>query len=141
MEIILSKGYVLLKNIGYVPNQDLEIPVVNVKSDDKIFYRINNLPTVPANGHRIKIPKEILEHDSLYIEISIKGNSETFKSDKINLRRAVLIGDDEAEAFPASLRSIQQDIKDIKEMLFNHTTSLNDLNKRVTDLEEEGDLI
>jgi len=145
MEFILKNKYIELHNQGYIPEKDLSIPIKDFDRNYKYIYHINNLPGTEALNGIVMIPKEILITNEIFIKITIKNNQgnviETFSSDKIKLRRAFLLGEEEAECYPTSLKAIHNLIRDIKSELYDINKMLTKLETRVTTLEEEGDLL
>lgn len=145
MELLLKNKMVFLLNCGYINVEDINIPIKNYEESSKYFYRINRTPLAPVVRNGVPIPKELLNTDGFFIEIHMQrpgqNTAEIFKSDKINLNRAVLLGGDEETTYPASLASIHNDIKDLKASLFELNQALEKVKVRITNLEEEGDLI
>ena len=143
MKILLKNGYVSLQDPGYIYDRDIEIPIEGYNPQKRYVYQINNLPKTPANNGIVVIPKELLKTTGVLIEVEIQEGlkKEIYKSDQINFRKATLIGEDPEDCFPASLKEIKTDINTLKAGLFDLLTAVKNLEERIINLEEEGDLI
>jgi len=130
---------ILVTDCEVIPIENLDVPVENLSPDGISYIKINKIPRVMITKGRVRIPKPILESETLYIEITSGG--QLYKSDIINLKRAVLLGDSYYDVYPGSFFSIDKRLKDLAQAMITAQTDIKKNENRIFELETKGDLL
>ena len=133
MDFVLKDGYIYLVKNQVLPNNKIEGNVIvnQVKNfTNKTFsYSINEKPYRPVVNNFLIIEREDLQKP--YLELVIKasgdGGTELFKSDRIALTHAVIVGESVENSYPHIINTLNKKVAQLEQ--------------RVIDLEQVGDLI
>src|SRR6056297_2805478 len=144
MKLILKNGKVTMGTKGYVPKEALECDVLGITPGSTAFVKLGKLPKQKVKNNKVTIPKELLKKDiTIIFDVSNEKDNfkETYKSDKINIEEAVLIGGDPAKAFPASLETCKGIQNNLVRDYYKLLKRVERLEEEVVDIKERGDLI
>ena len=139
MEILLKNDMVLIQDCEIVPIKNLDAPIMDYNPKLKYYAKVNNIPKTIVENGIVKIPGGVLQDKVLYIEITV-GNK-VYKSDVIDLNKAVLLGDSYDKCYPGSFYKINNQLNNINETLIRINNKLHELEERIKILETEGELI
>lgn len=138
MYLTIKEKTVFLMDAGYIPTEDVTVPLQNVEFKE-LKYKINNKPIAVSKDGFIKIPKEIFDNDTLYITLVVDGV--LYSSDKISIRNAILLGDDYSTAYPATIQELKNNITTLNQAMLKIQLRVSELEKYREDQETKGDLI
>jgi hypothetical protein len=145
MELLLKDGMAFLNGRGYTEKKDLLVYIKNTHNK-KVFAKINNLPKNLVKNSTLTIPKELLENNNeVYIEITVQDNEtgikEVYKSDRLKIREAIAIGESVDDCYPTTLTQIRNDIAEANKQIIKLQNRMEDVEKEIKAIQEEGDLI
>ena len=133
MDFVLKDGYIYLVKNQVLPNNKIEGNVIVNQVENftnKTFsYSINEKPYRPVVNNFLIIEREDLQKP--YLELVIKasgdGKTEIFKSDRIALTHAIIVGESVEDSYPHIINTLNRKVRQLEQ--------------RVTELEQVGDLI
>lgn len=133
MQLILKDNYIYVVKNEVSPNNRVEGTVVVKYVDDfenkRFSYSVNGASFKPIINETIIIEKE--ELDKPYLDLKIKASNkegtEIFKSDRLPITYSLVIGGKVEDSYPQTMRVLMNKISELE--------------KRVRDLEEVGELI
>ena len=145
MRVKLVNKKVVIQDCDFLEKKDTLVVIEGDLKNYTVGVKINNLPASVVKDGCFTIKKGVLSSDELVLEITLNNlqNNETtvYKSDKIKLKDAVLLGESYHELFPGSLKKIEEDIEKIYQQLGRITSRLNTAEEEIETIKTEGDLI
>lgn len=133
MDFILRDGYIYLVKNEVSPNNKVEGNIITdfVKNpEDKTFsFSVNESNYKPVLGNKIVIEPEELKKPYLDLKIKVSGSDgvQIYKTDRLPITLALVVGQKLEDSYTKTINAI--------------FSRLLQLEQRVKDLEEVGDLI
>ena len=140
MDIILRDGYIYLVKNEVSPNNRIEARIItkhlNNPENKVLSYSINDAPFKSLSGNILVLEESDLKKP--YLDLKIKAQSkegtEVFRSDRLPLTRTLVLGERLEDTYTRTITAVLK-------RLDWYDNRLREIEQRLTDLEEVGELI
>jgi len=147
MYVELEKGLIKLYSSGYAKKEDVSVDIIlkdNIVSS-RYLVKLNSLPRFPVVKPKFIIPKDLFEKQVLNIEILVEDSSQrtskSYQSNPIPIASAVILGEVVEDAYPITIQTLRDEIKTYTKHILDLELALKELDKRVEELEDGGNLL
>lgn len=147
MEFILRDSYIhIVNNTGLVNHNivgDVNTNFIKDVVNKKVEYSVNGKPFKQVQDGKITITKEDLNKSHLELTIRAVGEEgiETFKTDKVPLTYAVVLGESIDKAYPEKIRHLEAKIDRFTDTANDILDHIQKVQEYVAELERRGRLL